>query len=163
VPLNGVEDVYCELQVEKPDYPQLDGWSDYVLETYKEKNDPRKPYFDKTLWNHYDSDTRTNNDVEGYNLKLPTVMKFYPNIWVFITKLKAEESVASLKYIRTRNNTLIGNKRNEIERNEIDIQRDLNIQNAKVELLTQKIDIMEYVNKVSNVVMDFEDIKNEFM
>jgi hypothetical protein len=78
-------------------------------------------------------------------------MKFHSNIWVFVTKLKAEESVASLKYIRTKNNTFIGNKRNKI-----DIQRDLNIQNAKVELLTQKIDIMEYVNKVSNVVMDFD-------
>ncbi len=41
VPLNQVKDVYCELLVEKPDYPQLDEWSDYVLETYIEKNDPR--------------------------------------------------------------------------------------------------------------------------
>ena len=93
VPIDEVENVFCELLCEKPDYPQLDKWADYVLETYIEKSsDPRKPYFDKILWNQYDNDKRTNNDVEGYNYRLTTVLKVHPNIWVFITKLKSEES-----------------------------------------------------------------------
>jgi hypothetical protein len=69
------------------------GWL-CILETYIEKSsDPGKPYFDKILWNQYDNDKRTNNDVEGYDYKLTTVLKVHPNIWVFITKLKSEESV----------------------------------------------------------------------
>ena len=93
VPIDEVENVFCELLCEKPDYPQLDKWADYVLETYIEKSsDPGKPYFDKILWNQYDNDKRTNNDVEGYNYKLTTVLKVHPNIWVFIAKLKSEES-----------------------------------------------------------------------
>ena len=52
---------------------------------------------------------------------------------------------ASLKYIRLKNQTLIGNKRNKT-----DIQRDLDIQTYKVELLSKKINIMQYVEKVAN-------------
>ena len=56
---------------------------------------PGKPYFDKILWNQYDNDKRTNNDVEGYNYKLTTVLKVHPNIWIFITKIKSEESAGT--------------------------------------------------------------------
>ena len=38
VPIDEVENVFCELLCEKPDYPQLDKWADYVLKTYIEKD-----------------------------------------------------------------------------------------------------------------------------
>ena len=100
VPLDEVENVFCELLCEKPDYPQIDAWADYVLETYIEKSSgPGKPYFDKILWNQYNNDKRTNNDVEGYNYKLTTVLKVHPNIWIFITKIKSEESAGTTTII----------------------------------------------------------------
>jgi hypothetical protein len=40
--------------------------------------------FPVELWNHYENDKRSNNDLEGYNEKS---FKKHPNIWIFINKL----------------------------------------------------------------------------
>ena len=53
--------------------------------------------------------------------------------------------LASLKYIRLKNQTLVANKRNKA-----DISRDLDIQTYKVEYLSKKINIMQYLDKVAN-------------
>jgi hypothetical protein len=47
--------------------------------------------FPLEVWNHYESEKRTNNDIEGYNSKLEKFLGNHPNIWLFINKIKAEE------------------------------------------------------------------------
>jgi hypothetical protein len=78
----------------------------------------------------------------------------HPNIWLYINKIKAEESTATLKYIRLNNDTL--SYRN---RNILDVDRDLQFQNAKIRYLTDKIDIMEYLDEVSNCVCNYDEVK----
>ena len=40
-------------------------------------------------WNHYNiRGPRTNNHIEGYNLKLKLFLKSHPNIWKFILKIR---------------------------------------------------------------------------
>ena len=77
----------------------------------------------------------------------------HPNIWLFINKIKAEESTATLKYMRINNDTLSYRKRNAV-----DVDRDLEIQNAKIRYLTNKINIMEYLNEVSDCVCNYDEL-----
>jgi hypothetical protein len=67
---------------------------DDILLNYIE-NDGETPLFPKEIWNHYNYDNgpRTNNHIEGYNLKLNNFAKTHPNIWKFITnhKFKVKE------------------------------------------------------------------------
>ena len=77
----------------------------------------------------------------------------HPNIWSFIKKIKAEESSSNLKYIRINNSTY--KRRNRCSK---DVQRDLIIQKAKFNLMSNKINVQEYLEKVSQIVHD--KIKN---
>jgi hypothetical protein len=150
VPIEEVENVFCLLCEEKPKYQQLELFADYVLETYIETN-----VFPPFLWNYYDHDgKRSNNDIEGYNKKLNNFFPNHPNIWVFITKLQAEEATATLKFIRIEKDTL-----KQRGRNKVDVTRDLEIQTCKCELLAKKIDLLEYLNKVSDGVHDYSKNK----
>ena len=46
--------------------------------------------------NHWDNEEdRTNNKIEGYNLKLNLYLHSHPNIWKFIIKIKSEETNAN--------------------------------------------------------------------
>ena len=72
---------------------------------------------------------------------------------MFINKIQAEESTANLKYMRTNNGTLA--KRN---RNTVDVERDLKIQTAKINFLTNKITIMQYLDEVSDVVCNYDEL-----
>ena len=53
--------------------------------------------------------------------------------------------------MRLNNDTLSYRKRNIL-----DVDRDLEIQNAKIRYLTDKIDIMEYLDEVSNCVCNYD-------
>ena len=77
---------------------------DYVTVNYV---DPDEALFPIELWNQYEENDnkRTNNDAESYNLWLDLWLHKHPNIWNFITKIKAEESSANLKYIRINDGT----------------------------------------------------------
>ena len=45
--------------------------------------------FPINLWNHYNNrGPRTNNHIEGYNLKMKKMLGSHPNIWKFISKIK---------------------------------------------------------------------------
>ncbi len=70
-------------------------------------------------------------------------------------KIKAEESTATLKFMRLTNDTLIYRNRN-IK----DVDRDLEIQNAKIRYLTHKTSIMEYLDEVSNCICNYDEIKH---
>ena len=136
----------CEFEV--PEYEQMGAFLDYVTLTYIDE-----PLFPIELWNHYDDtdNKRSNNDAECYNLWLNTWLQTHPNIWRFITKLKAEESSSYIKYIRINDGTF--KKKN---RKTTDVQRDLEIQTAKFNLVSKNLDIKEYLVEVSKVVQDFE-------
>jgi hypothetical protein len=56
----------------------------------------------------------------------------HPNIWLFINKIKEEKSTATLKYMRLNNESLSYRKRNIV-----DVDRDLEIKNAKIRYLTK--------------------------
>jgi hypothetical protein len=48
--------------------------------------------FTISVWNQFDNDgSRTNNTVEGYNLKLNNFLSSHPNVWIFIRNIQSEE------------------------------------------------------------------------
>jgi hypothetical protein len=154
IPVEKVEDVFEQLCMEKPDYNEkIDNFLDYVLLNYIRNDENDRYVFPLEVWNHYESEKRTNNDIEGYNSKLEKFLGTHPNIWLFINKIKAEESTATLKYMRINNDTLSYRKRNAV-----DVDRDLEIQNAKIRYLTNKINIMEYLNEVSDCVCNYDEV-----
>jgi hypothetical protein len=56
---------------------------DFVLDNYIKTN-----LFPISVWNQFDNDgSRTNNTVEGYNLKLNNFLSSHPSIWIFIRKI----------------------------------------------------------------------------
>ena len=103
-----------------------------------------------TLWNHFDSIKRTNNYNEGYNSKLNKFFNTHPNIWVYIKKIQAEESTAYLKFSRLSNESFKNRGRDKK-----DVQRDLYMQTCKVELISKKVDIYSYLERVSAAVHTF--------
>ena len=128
VPINKVEDLYCELCEQKtnwidtPEFDKIEEFADYVLENYIETS-----LYPIEVWNQFENDgQRTNNAVEGYNHKLNNFLTIHPNIWLFIRKIQSEESNAALTYSRTNDGIL--NRRG---RNEADIQNDLQLQKLK--------------------------------
>ena len=98
LPPSTVCDVFEELLLEMHDLFDLDGefkeletFADYVLLNYIVDDSHGPVTFPIQLWNHCDTDERTNNDVEAYNYRLNTVIGPHKNIWVFIKKIKTEE------------------------------------------------------------------------
>ena len=68
-------------------------WADYVLNKYFERSEGScQPYSDKGFCNQFDNDGKRTNDFEGYNHILVTFVRQHPYIWVFISKIKWEES-----------------------------------------------------------------------
>ena len=97
VPVEKVEDVFEQLCIEKPDYyEKIDNFLDYVLLNYIKNDENDRYVYPLEVWNHYESEKRTNNNIEGYNSKLEKFLGTHPNIWLFINKIKAEESTATL-------------------------------------------------------------------
>jgi hypothetical protein len=149
LPIDKVDESFCDLcEFEVPEYEEMGKFLDYVTLTYIDE-----PLFPIELWNHYDDNDnkRSNNDAEGYNLWLNTWLHTHPNIWKFIGNLKAEESTSYLKFLRINDGSF--KKKN---RKSKDVQRDLLIQTAKLNLITKKLDVKEYLMEVSKVVQDFE-------
>ena len=68
--------------------------------------------------------------------------------------IRAEATTAALKFLHVENDTLKVKGRNKV-----DILRDLHIQTCKCEYLSNKIDIMVYLEKVSQNVHEFGVIK----
>jgi hypothetical protein len=83
--------------------------------------------------------------VEANNYRLNTVIWPHKNIWTFIKKIKIEESVTQIKFLRIENESF--RKR---ERNSKDLKRFLKISEFKVSYLSNKITLNEYLDKISN-------------
>jgi hypothetical protein len=101
IPIDEVNDYFDKIIAVQPNIPNTEKFMDYFVGTYFEG------VFDLAMWNHFDTnDTpRTNNNLEGYNLKLNTHLSIAkPDIFKVVAKFKAEEVDSSLKYIRALNN-----------------------------------------------------------
>ena len=153
IPPSKVTDVFVELLEEmhntfdlQGEFKNLENFVDYVLLHYI--GDDGAPTFPIELWNHFDANERTNNDVEAYNYRLNTVIGPHKNIWTFIKKIKTEESATQIKFLRIENESF--RKR---ERNSKDLKRDLKISECKVSYLSNKISLNEYLDKISDCVI----------
>ncbi len=76
---------------------------------------------------------RTNNKIEGYNLKLNLYLHSQPNIWKFITKIINKETNANLACTRINNET-----HKHRRRNKVDLDRDLQLMKLKYHFLGEK-------------------------
>jgi hypothetical protein len=71
IPVEKVEDVFEQLCIDKPDYSdKIDNFLDYVLLNYIRNDESDRYVFPLEVWNHYESDKRTKNDLIGYKLRL---------------------------------------------------------------------------------------------
>jgi hypothetical protein len=85
-------------------------------------------------WNHYDNPgARTNNYLEGYNLKMENNINAKPNFWKFIIKIQSEKTESSLKFARLNNGTFRPTRRKKDA-----IERDNNILKLKCQYLEKK-------------------------
>ena len=106
-----------------------------------------------------DKDILCNNFVYNYKNENKDLSKHFvcnkPGCYSSLTllndvkKIKAEESSANLKYIRITNGTF--KRRNRCSK---DVQRDLLIQKAKFDLVSYKIDVLEYLEEVCQTIHD---------
>ena len=102
-------------------------------------------------WNHYNNrGLRTNNHIEGYNLKLKLFLKSHPNIWKFILKIKEEESNIALRFTHLKNGTL-----KQKPRSSKNMLNDMKILELKNEFAFKHIDLKEYITKLSQNCSDF--------
>ena len=70
--------------------------------------------FEPALWNVYtrDSDTRTNNHVEGFHHKWnKAIGRNHPSVWLFIRKLKDEQRLTDLSAIAAEHGDPVPKKR----------------------------------------------------
>ncbi len=110
-------------------------------------------------WNQFDNDgSRTNNTVEGYNLKLNNFLSTHPNVRIFIRKIQSEEATSTLAYNRI--NDVSFRRRG---RNKVDIQTDLNIQKLKCSYSARKITVMESLRLVQNLVKKKKEKRKLFV
>ena len=132
-----------------PESYELGEFLDYLTINYI---DSSSYLFPIDYWNHYDNPgARTNNYLEGYNLKMEKYINAKPNIWKFIIKIKTEETEASLKFVRLNNDSFRPPRRNKDA-----LERDNNILKLKCLFLENKIDINEYLNLLILNVHDFK-------
>ncbi len=103
--------------------------------------------FPISMWNHYESDDRTNNAGEAYNLRVNNYFGTHPPIWIFIKKLKEEESNTVMKFKRIENGTI--NRRG---RNREDMEKDEKINKCKIKYLQNKINIIQYLEEISELI-----------
>jgi hypothetical protein len=93
-------------------------------------------FFHRMFWDN--EEDRTNNKIEGYNLKLNLNLHSHPNIWKLIIKIKSEETNANLVYTRRSNETC-----KHRSRNKFDFDRDLQLMKLKCHFLEKTINIDE--------------------
>ena len=93
---------------------QHQSFLDYFVSTYFEGKFPLQ------LWNHFDTigEPRTNNHLEGFNLKLKkAVIVAHPDIFKAISSLQDQECEACLNYYKALNGERIpARKKKEIKK-----------------------------------------------
>lgn len=81
---------------------KLEAYLDYILCTWVGDPDQDKEnLFEHELWNHYQSEVRTNNHLEGFHSKLKKLVKApKPHIYKMINVIKKREDIVCIKYIK---------------------------------------------------------------
>jgi hypothetical protein len=71
---------------------------DYFANTWlPQTNPPAAGTFRPQMWNVYDVDIRTTNDLEGWHHKMNNLLrKHHPNIWALLTAIREEQSVTEV-------------------------------------------------------------------
>ena len=68
------------------EFKELETFADYVLLNNIGDDSHGPAVFPIQLWDHNETDKRTNNDVDAFNYRLKTVIGPHKNIWAFIKK-----------------------------------------------------------------------------
>ena len=105
--------------------------------------------YDIALWNHFGivDEPKTNNNVEGYNLKLDRFQGPHSNKWKWVRDIRDEETRTAIRYHKLEDGTLV-----ERVRNKKDLERDLKISTLTNKYLLEEIDLIEYWQRLSDVV-----------
>jgi hypothetical protein len=129
-----------------PSVYELIEFMDYFTETWLEGSFPLE------LWNHEDhNQQRTNNNIEGYNNSLTKFLGFHPNIWLFINKIKTEESIVATNYYRILNDTY-----KQRRRNGANVERENRLLKLKCDFLEDEISLLEYLEKAAVQIPTFD-------
>jgi hypothetical protein len=108
--------------------------------------------FPIAVWNQYRPEgPRTNNHIEGYNSKLNRFISTHPNIWLFIEKMKNEETLMKMNYLKIVNNGKVRGR----GRGKKALATDLAISAANCEFLENR-DLIEFAKALVKAVPDFQ-------
>ncbi|CAF0719086.1 unnamed protein product [Brachionus calyciflorus] len=144
VPVDQITEVWIKILNDKPIFietnknKKIDEFLEYFVDTYFEGK------FDINLWNHFDTEgPRTNNDIEGYNLKLKNhVSRAHLDIYKSFQVFQTQEHAAFVKY----KHALDGKPAQ--PRKKLNIGRDNEIKIYKKLLKEGNINIDVYVNNL---------------
>ena len=124
-----MQDIFADIILDEAPtdkYPDLEEFLDYMTTTWVDDN----ANFPISLWNQFtNSDERTNNNNEAYNLRINkrTGPASHPNIYKFIELMQEEEFLlVQVKFARLSQRILKSKGRNKS-----DMARDLQIFKAK--------------------------------
>lgn len=126
-------------------YEKTQEFADYFVETWIEGS------FDLLLWNHDHNSLRSNNHVEGHNLKVnKQLVTCGPNIWKLIEFIQVEESEQTTRFDKHESGIL-----RERGRNVKDVERDLEIATLRLQFEKKEFTVRELLDKLSNLTPDF--------
>lgn len=104
IPTESVENLFNDVimaQAPFHEIPQSQQLCDYYVETYVDGQNARFPV---ATWNHYESDVRTINAVEGWHNKLNDKCgRAHPNVFSAIETLQKEQEEVEVKILQLRN------------------------------------------------------------
>ena len=127
-------------------YPTLDKFNNYFTSNWIESST-----WTIGMWNQYDNTLRTNNHVEGYNLRINKILVTpHPNIWKLIEFLQRENTTMTMTFERLEKNLLRTSSRNKM-----DIQFDLDIERLKNKYIVKSITLEEYVASLSSKMTEY--------
>ncbi|CAF1018080.1 unnamed protein product [Brachionus calyciflorus] len=123
--------------------PKLIEFHDYFKDTWYQK-----PKFSYELWNHYYTEgPRTNNHVEGYNLKINKYIDYsHPHIYSAINTLKCLETSTGLNFFQIESGGLT-----QFPRRTRDIQRDVMKNYLKGKFERGELTVIMYLNRMSTL------------
>jgi len=128
--------------------PALDLLLEYIEDTWMEAD--KIPLWNVNVPNQANNDDaavhRTNNDLEGYHLRLLFKFDRKPNFWKFIQLLQQEQLTQDHQF------NLIDEGGKMRPRGRIYRQNEANIRIAKIDLQNQVITPLEFLNRVSMAI-----------
>lgn len=131
VPLNLISSAHSIILTRVPNDSQaLDDYCTYLLENWiGDASENINEKFARELWNHHESEVRTNNHLEGFHSKLNKLVRSAkPHIYKMINVSKRQEQLSGIKYLRTTKNPKAQSTKKQLK-------------NAKIEILNKKFEL----------------------